>query len=135
MIEMTAKELRIVTNNSWIETGPAVPHEIVFVEGTPMEVLDKTEDMLQQGWKLVSAPLPSNVPIMRGPYRSLVVEKNDRQYDRDGLISLGKARERYRMERENHNLPEPGEDFGVIDRQMLQRTLRDAMIIEAEKGN
>lgn len=97
MIEMTAKELRIVTNNSWIETGPAVPHEIVFVEGTPMEVLDKTEELLQQGWRLVSAPLPPNVPIMRGPYRSLVIEKNDRQ--------------------------------------MLQRTLRDAMIIEAENRN
>ena len=37
------------------------------------------------------------------------------------------------MERENHNLPEPGEDFGVIDRQMLQRMLRDTMLIEAEK--
>ena len=49
----------------------------------------------------------------------MVIEKNDRQYDRDGLIALGKARDRYRMERENHNLPEPGEDFGVIDRQML----------------
>ncbi|MFR5880338.1 MAG: hypothetical protein ACLUEQ_05795 [Cloacibacillus evryensis] len=72
---------------------------------------------------------------MRDPYRSLVIEKNDRQYDKDGLIAIDKARERYRMERENHNLPEPGEDFGVIDRQMLQRMLRDTMLIEAEKEN
>ncbi|MCQ4762928.1 GrdX family protein [Cloacibacillus evryensis] len=133
--QMATKELRIVTNNGWIEKGPAVPHEIIPVDGTPLEVLDKAEELLQQGWKLVSAPLPPNVPIMRGPYRSLVIEKNDRQYDKDGLIAIDKARERYRMERENHNLPEPGEDFGVIDRQMLQRMLRDTMLIEAEKEN
>ena len=132
---MATKELRIVTNNGWIEKGPAVPHEIIPVDGTPLEVLDKAEELLQQGWKLVSAPLPPNVPIMRGPYRSLVIEKNDRQYDKDGLIAIDKARERYRMERENHNLPEPGEDFGVRDRQMLQRMLRDTMLIEAEKEN
>ena len=132
---MATKELRIVTYNGWIEKGPAVPNEIIQVDGTPLEVLDKAEELLQQGWKLVSAPLPPNVPIMRGPYRSLVIEKNDRQYDKDGLIAIDKARERYRMERENHNLPEPGEDFGVIDRQMLQRMLRDTMLIEAEKEN
>ena len=109
---MATKELRIVTNNGWIEKGPAVPHEIIPVDGTPLEVLDKAEELLQQG-----------------------IEKNDRQYDKDGLIAIDKARERYRMERENHNLPEPGEDFGVIDRQMLQRMLRDTMLIEAEKEN
>lgn len=131
---MTQRNFRIVTNNPWIEKGPAVPHEIILIEGTPMDTLDKTEELLQQGWKLVSAPLPPNVPIMRGPYRSLIIEENDRQYDKDGLIALHKARERYRMEREHHNLPAPGEDFGIIDRQMLQRSLRDSMLIDAEKA-
>lgn len=132
---MAIKEIRIVTNNGWIKTGAAVPHEITLVEGTPLAVLDKAEELLQEGWKLVSAPLPPNVPMMRGPYRSLVIEKNDRQYDKDGLLAIDKARDRYRMEREHHNLPEPSEDFGVIDRQMLQRMLRDVMIIEAEIEN
>ena len=81
----------------------------------------------------VSAPLPPNVPIMRGPYRSLVIEKNDRQYDKEGLIALHKARERYIIERNHPNLPTPGEDFGIIDRQMLQRSLRDAMLLDLEE--
>ena len=122
----------IVTNNPWIEKGPAVPCEIMLVEGDPISVLDRTEELLQQGWKLVSTPLPPNVPIMRGPFRSLVTEKNDRQYDRDGLIAIDKARVRYKLERANHNCPEPGEDFGVIDRQMLQRTLRDASLAKEQ---
>lgn len=129
--KMSDKEMRIITNNPWIEKGAAVPHDIVMAEGTPIDTLDKTEEYLQNGWKLVSTPLPPNIPIMRGPYRSLVVEKNDRQYDKDGLIALEKARERYIFERKDHILPEPSEDFGIIDRQMLQRTLRDAMLIDA----
>lgn len=130
---MAEKEILIVSNNPWIEKGPAEPHDIDLVEGTPMEVLDRVEELLQQGWMLVSTPLPPNIPIMRGPYRSLVIEKNDRQYDAQGLLALSKARERYRTERENKNLPEPGEDFGIIDRQMLLRTLRDAMLIKIEE--
>lgn len=129
---MAEKIFHIITNNPWIERGPAVPCEITLVEGTPMETLAKTEELLQNGWKLVSAPLPPNVPIMRGPYRSLIVEKNDRQYDKDGLLALLKARTRYEMERKGAFLPEPSEDFGVIDRQMLQRSLRDAMLLDME---
>lgn len=130
---MAQRDLRIVTNNPWIERGPAVPYEIVLVGGTPMATLDKTEELLQNGWKLVSAPLPPNVPIMRGPYRSLVIEKNDRQFDKEGLIAIEKARRRYEIERNHPNLPEPGEDFGIIDRQMLQRMLRDAMLLDLEQ--
>lgn len=130
---MTERILRIVTNNPWIERNAAVPYEITLVEGDPFAALDKAEELLQQGWKLVSAPLPPNVPIMRGPYRSLVIEKNDRRYDKEGLIALGKARERYIIERNHPNLPTPGEDFGIIDRQMLQRSLRDAMLLDLEE--
>ena len=64
---------------------------------------------------------------------ALVIEKNDRQYDKEGLIALHKARERYIIERNHPNLPTPGEDFGIIDRQMLQRSLRDAMLLDLEE--
>lgn len=131
---MTGRVLRIVTNNPWIERSAAVPYEITLVEGDPFAALDKTEELLQEGWKLVSVPLPPNVPIMRGPFRSLVVEKNDRRYDKDGLLAIHKARERYKIERNHPILHEPNEDFGIIDRQMLQRSLRDAMLLDLEDG-
>ncbi len=47
---------------------------------------------------------------------------------------MHKARERYKIERNHPILPEPSEDFGIIDRQMLQRALRDAMLIESEEA-
>ncbi|NLL41640.1 MAG: hypothetical protein GX253_07415 [Synergistaceae bacterium] len=124
---MAEKILQIVTNNPEIYWSPEMPYGVVSVEGDPIDVLDRTEELLQHGWRLLSAPLPPNVPIMRGPYRSLVIEESDRQYDKEGMIAVEKARERYLIERKR-NCQEPQEDFALIDRQMLQRALRDISI-------
>ncbi|HPX03018.1 MAG TPA: GrdX family protein [Synergistaceae bacterium] len=124
---MAEKILQIVTNNPEIYWSPEMPYGVVSVEGDPIDVLDRTEELLQHGWRLLSAPLPPNVPIMRGPYRSLVIEESDRQYDKEGMIAIEKARERYLIERKR-NCQEPQEDFALIDRQMLQRALRDISI-------
>ena len=132
---MEGSKYRIVTNNEWIKDDASLPQDIVFADGTPIDVLDKAEELLQQGWKLVSAPLPPNVPIMRGPYRSLVLEKNDRLYDRDGILEIEKARTRYSFEQKDRKPPRPSKDFGVIDREMLIRMLRDAALVKAEGKN
>ena len=124
---MAEKILQIVTNNPEIYWSPEMPYGVVSVEGDPIDVLDRTEELLQHGWRLLSAPLPPNVPIMRGPYRSLVIEESDRQYDKEGMIAIEKARERDLIERKR-NCQEPQEDFALIDRQMLQRALRDISI-------
>ncbi len=78
---MAEKILQIVTNNPDIYWSPEMPYGVVFTEGSPLDVLDKTEELLQHGWRLLSAPLPPNVPIMRGPYRSLVIEESESKYD------------------------------------------------------
>ena len=105
-----------------------MPYGVVFTEGDPIDVLDRTEELLQNGWRLLSAPLPPNVPIMRGPYRSLVIEESESKYDKDGIIAVEKARDRYLIERQK-NCADPQEDFALIDRKMLQRTLRDISIL------
>ena len=121
---MPEKKMKIVTNNPAISTNEDMPHGIIFVEGSPVDVLDKTEELVQQHWSLLSTPLPPNIPIMRGPYRSLVIKEADEQYDTKGLLALDKARTRYVMEREFRTM-DPNADFGEIDRTMLYRTLRD----------
>ena len=125
---MSGKILQIVTNNPEIYWSPDTPYGIVFVEGSPIDVLDRAEELIQCGWRLISAPLPPNGPIMRAPYRSLLIEESESRYDRDGILSLAKARERYLMERQR-KCSEPGEDFALIDRQMLLRALRDFAIL------
>ena len=121
---MPEKKMKVVTNNPAILTNKDMPHDIIFVEGSPVDVLDKAEELIQQHWSLLSTPLPPNIPIMRGPYRSLVIKEADEQYDTKGLLALDKARTRYVMEREFRTM-HPNADFGEIDRTMLYRTLRD----------
>lgn len=128
--DMAEKILQIVTNNPDIYWSPEMPYGVVFTEGSPLDVLDKTEELLQHGWSLISTPLPPNVPIMRGPYRSLVIEESETKYHKDGIIAIEKARDRYLIERQK-NCAEPQKDFAVIDRQMLQRTLRDLSILKS----
>ena len=90
-------------------------------------MLDKVEALLQSGYRLVSAPLPPNIPLMRAPYRSLLVEKADKCYDTHGLISVEKARERLITQRaiDESFLPGTEDDFALIDTNLLLRTLRD----------
>ena len=121
---MPEKKMKVVTNNPAILTNKDMPHDIIFVDGSPVDVLDKAEELIQQHWSLLSTPLPPNIPIMRGPYRSLVIKEADEQYDTKGLLALDKARTRYVMEREFRTM-DPNADFGEIDRTMFYRTLRD----------
>ncbi len=126
---MSGKILQIVTNNPEIYRGPEMPYGIVFADGSPMDVLDKTEELLQQGWRLLSAPLPPNIPLMRGPYRSLVIVESDSRYDAAGLKAIDKARMRYGMERAAGCRTASGSDFAIIDHIMLQRTLKDISLL------
>lgn len=126
---LSAAVMQIVTNNPDICWSPDMPYGVVHVEGSPIDVLDRTEELLQENWKLRSAPLPPNLPLMRGPYRSLVIEESEKQYDSVGIIAIEKARTRYVMERQKFCHPE-GPDFAAIDRTMLQRTLRDISLLD-----
>lgn len=125
-----AGHLEIVTNNPRLTADFAASHGvfcIVNVEGSPLAVLSRTEELLQEGYRLVSAPLPPNIPLMRAPYRSLLLERADRRYDTTGLTALAKARERMEAQRAIDESAGPGtdDDFALIDEELLRRTLRD----------
>ena len=116
------ESLCIITNNPQVASDSGVHR----VEGSPLDVLDAVEKLLQSGYALLSAPLPPNIPLMRAPYRSMLMEKSTRRYDVEGLRSVAAARERYETQRaiKVSDLV-MGEDFAAIDVTLLQRTLRD----------
>ena len=47
---MPEKKMKVVTNNPAILTNKDMPHDIIFVEGSPVDVLDKAEELIQQHW-------------------------------------------------------------------------------------
>ena len=123
----------IVTNNPRLTADFAVSHGVASVhrvEGSPLDVLDRTEALLQEGRTLVSAPLPPNGPHLRAPYRSLLLAQSARRYDAAGLLSLAKARERLTTQRAIDEDAGPGrsEDFALIDEDLLCRALRDSRL-------
>jgi hypothetical protein len=77
---------------------------------------------LQNGYALVSSPLPANVPLIRSPVRSVILEKAQRKYDAQGLIILEKAKERSAVLGVVDD-PRTRVDLEFIDRDQLLRAI------------
>lgn len=118
-------QLLALTNNPAVRDSEKISCEVLFLNGSPLDVLNRAEELLQRNARLLSAPLPPNVPTMRGPYRTIFLEKNcSKQYDAAGLISVAKARKRYEAARKVA-VYEEDPDFADIDLSFAIRVLRD----------
>ncbi len=87
----------VVTNNTKLVSGNTVlPYGFAVhaVEGGVEAIHATLEELLQNGYTLITSPLPPNVPLIRSPVRSVIVKKAEHRYDKEGLIVLEKARER-----------------------------------------
>lgn len=107
---------RILTNNSTI-SRELPGFAVTRIPGGIEAVYAALGELLQNGYALVSSPLPANVPLIRSPIRSVILEKSARRYDAPGLIALEKARERTAV-------------LGVIDE---ERTRRDLEFIDRDQ--
>lgn len=126
-------QFEVVTNNPRLTADLAASHGVVsihHVEGSPVDVMTRAEELLQVGRMLISAPLPPNIPLMRAPYRSLLLALVERRYDAQGLLSLEKARERLTTQRAIDEDAGQGrsEDFAMIDEDLLLRAMRDCRL-------
>ncbi|QJT07554.1 GrdX family protein [Oceanidesulfovibrio marinus] len=87
-------EYVILTNNGSIIGTDLQDFAVIHVPGGIEAIYEAISDHLQNGYALVSSPLPANVPLIRSPIRSVILEKNSRKYDAQGLITLEKAKAR-----------------------------------------
>jgi len=85
----------IITNNPEIAHFYGKEYDIRFMEDTSVyDVYDAIEILLQKHFVLITMPLPANVPIIRSPVRTVVLEKSVTRVDGEGLVLIGNARER-----------------------------------------
>lgn len=111
-----------------------------MVCGIPVEHVDSglpefhaaLSNALLNNHKLVSAPLPPNVPLIRSPVRSVILQKSDRKYDAQGLIALEKAMERSKALGLNED-DRVRKDLEFIDKDHLLHALEQ--LREMEQGN
>lgn len=120
---MTAK---IILSNNPLVFEESNEYQVEAVSGREQAaVYDAALALLQSGHKLLSAPLPPNVPLMRAPYRSLVLEKSGRQYDPQGILAVEKARERMGVVGAGTYTEKQALDAAFIDQELLKRTIRE----------
>ncbi len=61
----------IVTNNPDVREAKLMETE--FIQGTPLDVLQKVSEHLDAGMHLVTPPLSANNRLNRSPYRSVLI--------------------------------------------------------------
>jgi hypothetical protein len=113
---------RIVTNNQKVLQTFSDELWVTRVDGTSSEVYEMVGCLLQEGWRLISAPLPPNVPLIRSPFRSLIIEESNRRYDPSGILMIEKAKEMLVL-LGNVSRREALEDYAAIDLNLLQRAM------------
>lgn len=123
-------DLIILSNNGSLEDAVSgIP--VCRVEGDCIAVYDAAGRALENGYELVSSPLPPNVPMIRSPVRSVILRKTARKYDAQGILTLEKARERNRI-LGIENIGRFRKDQEYIDRDHLARAI--AELAELDEG-
>ena len=122
-------ELLLLTNNPLVLDQPGdTPVQTVEEPGLAA-VLRTALDLVQSGYRLISTPLPPNVPLIRAPYRSLLLRRHERQYDVQSIMALEKAgRTAAKLGASNYE-ERSALDSAFIDREILRRTFREAGLL------
>lgn len=113
---------RIVTNNPLVFEAYSTGFAVDFVKGDAAEVFEAIENALVNGWKLLTTPLPPNVPLIRSAIRTVVLQSSPERYDVPGLHCLAQARERTETLAKAHR-PSQRRDLEHIDWTFAQRAM------------
>ena len=116
----------VLTNNPLVLEENGGPPARAVEELGLAAVCRAARDLAQAGYRLVSAPLPPNLPLIRAPYRSLILEKSAELYDVAGLQALEKALERAKTLGRRDFSPERARDAAFIDRELLRGAWRES---------
>ena len=67
--------LIIITNNPMSKEKFQSNYEVVFIQGTMMDILKKVRDNIHEGHKLLTHPLMSSIKPNETPYRTICISK------------------------------------------------------------
>ena len=83
--------LTLVTNNAEAIALADDSIKTIMVSGSPIDVLNRVCEMLRNGYRLISTPLPPNVSMMRSPFRSLLIMPSEVSRDASGIEATLRA--------------------------------------------
>ena len=112
----------VVTNN---ETARDAFSSVTWVEGSALDVVDRAESMVRQGYFLVSSPLSANNRLNRSSYRSIILGEKS-SWSGDDLLLLQKARIFLRSQRIIDDVL-AAQDYRWIDAELVKTAWNEGL--------
>jgi hypothetical protein len=82
----------IVSNNVMVSDAYKDKHEVIFMQGTLMDVLIKSRDLIHLGHTLLTHPLMGSIKPNQTPYKTVALSlKSSKEVDMDSLEYIEKS--------------------------------------------
>lgn len=118
----------VITNNKMAMEKLKDRHEIIFTDGTLMEVLITVRDYIHKGHKLLTHPLMGSVKPNETPYKTVLISKiNGETIDMDSVTLIENSI--HTAEKFINNKPTPDwpervlQDFMLIDYDLIYNAI------------
>lgn len=111
----------IITNNPLVRD---TYNNAIFIEATAEALLIKARDLVQEGYKIVSYPLPGSIKILSSPVLSVVLYKKNNEIDFEQLRNIEGSLDDL-MKNKEKSLSRIGyeEDYQKLDFELLKSAL------------
>ena len=123
--------LKIVSNNSLVKEKFDC---VEFVDGSYIDVLIATRDLIHKGCSLVSHPLPASIRMVFSSIRSIVIEDGN-GFDENSTLIIEEAIDKYNLTMKNRNVDFKNvKDYEIVDLTLVESALEEyKMLSKLEK--
>ncbi len=114
--------LKIVSNNSLVKEKFDC---VEFVEGSYIDVLTTTRDLIHKGCSLISHPLPASIRMFFSSIRSIVIE-DENSFDENSVLIIEEAIDKYNLTMKNRNIDFKNvKDYEFVDLMLVESALEE----------
>ena len=116
-------------NKYIISNNPLIKNEfsnVIFIEGTFMDVLIKVRDMIYLGHELITHPLGASIRMLFSPYRSILVGDKTDNNNEVFIRTIESSIENYNKHMEVRKPDiENSSDYAVIDKELIVSAIKE----------
>ena len=114
--------LKIVSNNSLVKEKFDC---VEFVEGSYIDVLTTTRELIHKGCSLISHPLPASIRMVFSSIRSIVIE-DENSFDENSVLIIEEAIDKYNLTMKNRNIDFKNvKDYEFVDLMLVESALEE----------
>lgn len=78
----------IITNNPKVLKNYEDKYKVIFLEGSYLEVLTTTRDLVHKGHELLTHPLSGSIKPNETPYKSIMISQNKEKLNMESLMII-----------------------------------------------